>query len=236
MNISRSARWIVGVFAGLGTIIGAIKSIYDISDHLNGWHVLLALSLLTLLALGLDGYHTWLKGQFAANTTALATQAGDLRKEIQEGLAKQDQSRANALDSAISADAILEKELLGRITAIETKLPPAPQPEYQEALSLRDGVQRFLDELNQQPKADFKLPHDAFNERLHDMGVFERKLSHGFQLRFTARIESLVHRLGEKNIEDSDLTASLGNPPRNLPMLIKIRDALSSLASEVKPK
>jgi len=64
MTISRFGRWIVGIAAAIGTVIGAAKSIRDIAEHLNGWHVLLGLSLLVLIGLGMDWFHTWLERQF----------------------------------------------------------------------------------------------------------------------------------------------------------------------------
>jgi hypothetical protein len=174
-NISRSARWIVGVSAGIGAVVGAAKSIYDISGHLNGWHVLFALSSLTLLALGVNWYTEHLAARFAT-----------LRKEFQDGLIKEGQSRGAVHGTAMQMDELMEKRLTEKIQALEGKLPriPAPQSDYELTVSLRDEVQRFLDELSEQPEADFKLPHDAFNQRLNELAAFERKLSHRFPVAF----------------------------------------------------
>ena len=231
-NMSQRVRWIVGIPAFIAAAGAAYKVIAEASDsgfwsNLNGWRVLLLVSSLTLLALGVNWYIEYLAARFAA-----------LRKELQDGLIKEGQSRGAVHGTAMQMDELMEKRLTEKIQALEERLPrnPSPQTDYELTVSLRNEVQRFLDELGEQPEADFKLPHDAFNQRLYDLGAFERKLSHGFQLRFATRLENLVHRLGERNIEDTDLTASLRQPPKNLPMLNKIRDALSTLASELKPK
>ena len=220
MNISPLARWIVGIAAGIGVLIGTGKSLHDILGPLNGWHVLLSLSLLALIAVALDWYHAHIAKQLLGVSAAVAAEA---------------KTRASAVDSISLQLTEAVRRLDDSIQALKPT-PTTPQTDYDIAISLRDDVQRFLDELSQQPEPDFRLPHDAFNQRLNELGAFERKLSHGFQLRFTARLETLVHRLGEKSIEDADLTASLRQPPRNLPMLNKIREALSALASELKSK
>jgi hypothetical protein len=68
------------------------------------------------------------------------------------------------------------------------------------------------------------------------MGQYERKLTHGFQLRLALPIQTFIHKLGEKNIEEADLTFGMQYPPKNLATLTQIRNGLSALVSDLKPK
>jgi hypothetical protein len=231
-NISQRIRWIVGIPAFIAAVGAAYKVIAETFNsgfwsRLNGWHVLLALSCITLLALGVNWYIEYLSSQFA-----------NIGQQLQDALRKEAQARGAGHSTAMQADELLEKRLLDHIKPLEESirtLSPPTQTDYELTLTLRNEVQRFMDDLSQQPVPDFNLPQDAFNRQLYEMGAFERKLTHGFQLRFRSRLEYLVHRLGEKNIEDLDLNSCLEHPPKNLPMLNKIRDALSTIAVDLKP-
>lgn len=93
-----------------------------------------------------------------------------------------------------------------------------------------------MDELGPEPRANFRLAHDEFTQNLEEVGRYERKLTHGFQLRFSSRIQILIHRLGEKNIEEADLTLGMRQPPKTLETLTQIRNGLSTLVSDLRPR
>jgi hypothetical protein len=100
MNISRSGKWIVGIAAGIGTIIATAKTLHEIAANLNGWHVLLALSLLVLIALGIDTSHTWAKKQFDALGVRLDTEAATRANAI-ESLSKQVAEAVRRIEDSI---------------------------------------------------------------------------------------------------------------------------------------
>jgi hypothetical protein len=97
-------------------------------------------------------------------------------------------------------------------------------------------MQVFLDELGEEPKADFNASYDEFHKRLEVIGKFENKLQHGFQLRLASRIQTLIHTLGGKNIVDADLMLAMRRPPQDVATLTTIRDRLSVSVSGLKPK
>lgn len=132
MNISPYARWIVGIAAGIGAVIGTAKTVYDLTGHLNGWHVLAALSFLTLLGIGIDGYHAWISKKFA-------TISSDIFREAN--------ARSTALDS-FSQDLTSSIQRLGDIVA---KLTPVSLPLKQRTINLANDLFALLQKHGPRP-------------------------------------------------------------------------------------
>lgn len=122
------------------------------------------------------------------------------------------------------------------VAAILLAVLPFRKSDYDLAISLRSELQSFIDELGSEPQPNYRVGRQEFNQRLHEIGSFERKLTNGFQLRFASRVQTLIHRAGEKNVEDADLILAMRQPPKTLAALLAIRDGLSALAVELEPK
>ena len=216
MTISRFGKWIVASAAGIGAVIGAAKSLRDVIEHLNGWHVLLTLSLVVLIALGIDWYREWLAKQFA---------------EVEVKL----QAEATARGSALASMTQHSRSVIQSLQLTIDELKPTPQTDYDLTASLRDELQRFIDELGEEPRPNYKGGHAEFDNRLELVGRFERRLRYGFQLRFAPRIQTLGYKLAEKSINEGLLQIA-AQQPKNLAALNTIRDQLSDLASALRPK
>ena len=222
MTISRFGKWTVAIVAGIGAVIGATKSLQDVIEHLNGWHVLLALSIVVLIVLGIDWYGNWLVKQFAGIEVKLQDEAT---------------ARGSALASMTEHYRSVIQSLQLTIEGLKPQPSPQPNPQtdYDLAVSLRDELQRFIDELGEEPKPNYKDGHAEFDNRLELIGQFERRLRYGFQLRFTSRIQTLGYKLAEKSIDERLLQIAAAQP-KNLATLYTIRDRISDLTSALKTK
>jgi hypothetical protein len=125
MTISFFGRCVVGIAAGLGVVIGTIKSMRDIAEHLNGWHVLLGLSLLVLIALGIDACRQWMEKQFAVVGTNLQSEAI---------------TRANAIDS-------LSQQSTEAIRRVEDSIRALKPASDKQTVALPERIKTFTKEL-----------------------------------------------------------------------------------------
>ena len=111
MNISRFGKWAVAIAAGIGSIIGAAKSLHDVAEHLNGWHVLLTLSLLVLVVLGIDRAVEYVNHRFSTLNAAIET-----------GLTKARESAGAFHGTAMQMLELAEKRLNDRIETLEDSI------------------------------------------------------------------------------------------------------------------
>jgi hypothetical protein len=221
-KISHKIRWWIALTADLLVLVpSGVQSRFwrGLYDGINAWTYLFLIACLGLFALGVAWYLENINRHFAALKTDLAREA---------------ETRAKAIESVSGqlTDAVYRLE--DSIRALKPS-SPTPQTDYDLTVSLRDELQRFIDELGEEPKPDYKLGHAEFNNKLELVGRFERRLRYGFQLRIAPRIQTLGYRLAEKSIDDGLLEIA-AQQPKHLATLYTIRDRLSDLTSALKPK
>ena len=117
MKLSQPAKVIVAIALGIGAVIGAVKSLAEVMRSLNGWHVLLALSLFLLLCLAMDSFKQWIDGRFASLQDSIETD----RREVSRGMSalstQCDQRIGNISDEF---DRKLKKEVDSRVGGEQT--------------------------------------------------------------------------------------------------------------------
>jgi len=105
-------KWAVGGAASIGLVVGAAKSLRDITENLNGWEALLIFSVIVLCVLAVGAYRVWLDSRFDM-----------MRREMRDGFKKEAASRGGSHFRALTWHTDLEK----RVKALEDSVkPPAP--------------------------------------------------------------------------------------------------------------
>jgi hypothetical protein len=220
MNISPLFKWIVGIGAGLMTIVGAAKSLHDAMNYLNGWHVLFATGVLMLIAVGLDAYHAHIGKQLARISTAVATEAG---------------ARADAINSANQ----LVRDSVSELNDSIRDLKPPPQvtiPLRERVLGLRDEIQDFLKSVGDTPQTKRQpgMSLDEYqNAKIKDTINWQTKIEHVFARRFASRAVELFHECGEAGTSHTGFGIRLSKPPRTKADVDEVLSDLNWLAQNV---
>jgi hypothetical protein len=159
MNMSRAGKWIVGVAGAIGVVIGALKSISDVAralNGLNGWHVLLMLSSLTLCGLAIDGYRQWLNSRFVTVEKAIEKASAQQRYDVAiqtEALQKEREDRGAAIQD-LSQKAGKEVGKLG--LALSDKIDVAIKKEQDNRAAAHSTAMQMISALDSRTNLEGK--------------------------------------------------------------------------------
>ncbi len=109
--MSRKIKLIYGIAGSVGSAISAVKIALDAGRAVNGWHILFAISIITMCAVGLECYRESVDSRFE-----------ELEKKIAERMEREEMSRTLSSSTTQLHLSILDSRLQEQ--ARRLTLPP----------------------------------------------------------------------------------------------------------------